>query len=340
MQHQITERTRLLNEQGNLAEPGYCVHNLYDYVRSDIKANPLRVKEWDFYQITDERYTMQMTIGTLSYGGMSGVTLFDRQTGERFECNDLALFPFDRYRLPANTEIPHTVTIDKKNFYMSFDVTETRRRLTLRGQNRKGGDFKADILYDVMPGLQSLVMAVPFAQKGHFYLNQKINCMPVTGRVKIGSRVIEFKPETAFGLLDWGRGVWPFLQSWYWGNGSHWLPDGRLFGFEIGWGFGDMSAASENTLFLDGVAHKIDQVYLEKDPDDYLKPWVFTSNDGRFEMTMTPEFDNFTNLRFLGVGNRCHQVFGKWNGTVGLDDGTKLDIHDMTAFCEFSDNHW
>ena len=67
MQNQITKRTRLLDAQGNVAEPGYCVHNLYDYVRSDIKANPLRIKEWDFYQITDERYTMQMTIGTLSY---------------------------------------------------------------------------------------------------------------------------------------------------------------------------------------------------------------------------------------------------------------------------------
>lgn len=196
MQNQITKRTRLLDAQGNVAEPGYCVHNLYDYVRSDIKANPLRIKEWDFYQITDERYTMQMTIGTLSYGGMSGVTLFDRQTGERFECNDLALLPFDKYHLPTNTEIPHTITIDKKNFYMSFDVTETKRRLTLRGQNRKGGDFKADIVYEVMPGLESLVMAVPFAQKGHFYLNQKINCMPVTGCVRIGRKVIEFKPDT------------------------------------------------------------------------------------------------------------------------------------------------
>ena len=217
MQNQITKRTRLLDAQGNVAEPGYCVHNLYDYVRSDIKANPLRIKEWDFYQITDERYTMQMTIGTLSYGGMSGVTLFDRQTGERFECNDLALLPFDKYHLPTNTEIPHTITIDKKNFYMSFDVTETKRRLTLRGQNRKGGDFKADIVYEVMPGLESLVMAVPFAQKGHFYLNQKINCMPVTGCVRIGRKVIEFKPDTAFGLLDWGRGVWTYHNTWYWG---------------------------------------------------------------------------------------------------------------------------
>lgn len=59
---------------------------------------------------------MQMTIGSLSYGGMSGVTLFDRDTGERFECNDLALFPFDKYHLPANTELPHKIVIDKKAF--------------------------------------------------------------------------------------------------------------------------------------------------------------------------------------------------------------------------------
>ncbi|HIU35131.1 MAG TPA: DUF2804 domain-containing protein [Candidatus Fimenecus excrementigallinarum] len=340
MQHEITKRTPLLDENGNLSEPGYCVHNLYDYDRRAVRANPLRIKEWDFYQISDKRYTIQMTIASISYGGMAGVTLFDRQTGERHECTALSLLTFDKYHLPSNTEVPHKIVVERPHFHMSFDVTERHRILKLRGRNRKGGDFKVDVVYDVMPGLQSLVMAVPFRQKGHFYLNQKINCMPAHVQVRLGKRVITFDPETSFGLLDWGRGVWPFAQSWYWGNGSSYLPDGRIFGFEIGWGFGSMDAASENTLFLDGVAHKIDQVYLQKDPKDYMRPWVFSSNDGRFEMTMTPEFDNYTNLRFFGVGNRCHQVFGKWNGSVVLDDGTKLDIRDMTAFCEFSDNHW
>ena len=40
------------------------------------------------------------------------------------------------------------------------------------------------------------------------------------------------------------------------------------------------------------------------------------------------------------VGNRCHQVFGKWNGTAVLDDGSILTIQNMTAFCEHSDNRW
>ncbi|HBL40852.1 MAG TPA: DUF2804 domain-containing protein, partial [Ruminococcaceae bacterium] len=55
---------------------------------------------------------------------------------------------------------------------------------------------------------------------------------------------------------------------------------------------------------------------------------------------MTPTYDHITRLRFLFVGNICHQVFGKWNGWVKLDDGTKLEIKDMMSFLEQSDNMW
>ena len=35
-----------------------------------------------------------------------------------------------------------------------------------------------------------------------------------------------------------------------------------------------------------------------------------------------------------------HQVHGKWNGTMTLDDSTKLEIKDMYAFCEYVENRW
>lgn len=57
-------------------------------------------------------------------------------------------------------------------------------------------------------------------------------------------------------------------------------------------------------------------------------------------MTMTPFYDNITQMRVLFIGNICHQVFGKWNGTMTLDDGTVIEIKDMVAFCENSDNMW
>lgn len=62
-------------------------------------------------------------------------------------------------------------------------------------------------------------------------------------------KLYEFSPETDFGGLDWGRGVWTYDNIWYWGSGSGEV-DGHRFGFNIGYGFGDTSAASENVIFM------------------------------------------------------------------------------------------
>ena len=36
----------------------------------------------------------------------------------------------------------------------------------------------------------------------------------------------------------------------------------------------------------------------------------------------------------------CHQVHGIWSGTAILDDGTKVEVKDMYAFCEYCENKW
>ncbi len=340
IQKEIVEKTTLLDGKGDVLSPGYCIYNNYIYNRGDVKANPLRIKEWDFYQISDRKITIQMTLGDLSFGGAGSVTVYDRETGERAEAMNLSLMTRGRLTVSKDGFTPHFIRNTGKNFKMSIQVTPEKRILTYEGLDSKKRPLSIYIEMDIMKDLQSLTMAVPFREKNHFYLNQKINCMPARGHIESALGAYDFDTDTAFGLLDWGRGVWPFKGDWYWGNGSTWLPDGTIFGFEIGWGFGDMSAATENMLFYGGKAHKLDMVFLEKDETDYMKPWVFSSSDHRFELTMTPTFDNYTSTRVGPVGNRCHQVFGLWNGTVVLDDGTELQIKDMIAFCEHSDNRW
>lgn len=73
--------------------------------------------------------------------------------------------------------------------------------------------------------------------------------MRASGKVLYGGKLYEFSPETDFGALDWGRGVWTYDNVWYWGSGSGDI-DGHRFGFNIGYGFGDTSAASENVIFM------------------------------------------------------------------------------------------
>ena len=176
-------------------------------------------------------------------------------------------------------------------------------------------------------------------KKGRFYYNQKINCMRAEGFAEYNGNRYEFHPEKHFGTLDWGRGVWTYDNTWYWGSGNCDV-DGHAFGFNIGYGFGNTKAASENVIFYDGVAHKIDDVTFVIPEDDYCKPWKFTSSDGRCEMDFMPLLDRSACLDYKLIVSDQHQVFGRMSGTTVLDDGTKVEIKDVLCFSEKVHNRY
>ena len=148
-----------------------------------------------------------------------------------------------------------------------------------------------------------------------------------------------------FAVLDWGRGVWTYKNTWYWGSASG-LVDGERFGFNIGYGFGNTSAASENMLFYKGRAHKLSQVTFHIPGDggrrtpDYMQPWTFTSDDGRFEMDYTPVLDRASCSDVGLIKSDQHQVFGVFNGRAVLDDGTVLNVKGLPGFAEKVINKW
>lgn len=188
-----------------------------------------------------------------------------------------------------------------------------------------------------------MVICTPFEKKAHFYYNQKINCMRAKGSVKIGEELFTFEPDTAFGLLDWGRGVWTYENTWYWGSASG-IVEGVDFGFNIGYGFGDTRAATENMLFYKGKSHKLSHVTfhipMKNGVEDYMSPWKFSSDDGRFEMNFVPVLDRHTCADVKVIVSDQHQVFGRFTGTAVLDDGTEVEVRDLMGFAEKVRNKW
>lgn len=162
--------------------------------------------------------------------------------------------------------------------------------------------------------------------------------MPASGEITLGDKTYTFNPEDSFGTLDWGRGVWTYSNTWYWGSGSG-MVGKDLFGFNIGYGFGDTSRASENMLFFNNTAHKLEDIEFHI-PDDYLKPWRFTSSDNRFEMDFVPILDRFDDTNVLIIRSNQHQVFGTFTGTAVLDDGQKIHVKDFIGFAEKVENRW
>ena len=341
-QTEYTEPTQMLAEDGTLLVKGWARHNVFDYDRYHVKAT-LRRKEWDFYQISNGRYMAQISFANISLGGYVSAVLVDLRAGKTIS-NTMS--PFiggkDKYVLPPKGDVPNFVKMDIGKASFCFDTKEDSRTLFF-----KMNDVECNFQMDIMPGLENMTTVLPF--KGHpdrYFMTTKQMCMPCEGTFRFGDQTVEFTKDDTFCSLDWGRVCTPYALVWYWGSGSTYLYDKdgnkHTFGFEITWGIGDESNATETCMFYDGKAHKFGAVDVETfpKPDKYMEPWKFLSEDGRFNLTMTPFYDHHSDLNVLVMRMHSHQVHGLWNGTVTLDDGTVLEIKDMYAFCEYVENRW
>lgn len=342
-QHEITKAAPLLDVSGNLAEPGWARSLLPVYCRSQIRAPKTRIKEWDYYCITDGHIGLALTIADNGYMGLDSISFLNFD--ERFEItkSPMRLLPMGKTHLPESSRLGAS-EIAASGYALAFYHEDGARQLSFHMDNFRGKDAIEGIITLTDEPIESIVIATPFDKPGHFYYNQKINCLRAAGEVVFDGETRRFDPETATAVLDWGRGVWTYQNTWYWGSASGYV-DGVPFGMNLGYGFGDTRAATENMLLYDGVAHKLDQVDfgIPKDAagkDDLLAPWHVTDNLGRLDLTFTPILDRAAYTGAVVLESNQHQVFGRFDGTAVLDDGTALTIRGLRGFAEKVKNRW
>jgi hypothetical protein len=342
MQKKLT-KGKLLDEQGNLAQAGYAASLVKRYDRSQIKAGKSRIKEWDYYLISNDRFGVALTVDDNSYMGLMSISFFDFVNKTEKTVSPMTLFPWGKTKLPPDSS-RGTTAFQNKNCYFSFRREEGKRVLLAQIDNfDKNKPIRIKIVLSDEPE-DSMVIAIPFDKPGHFYYNQKIIGMRANGVVEYDGYRYYFDPKDSFGLLDWGRGVWTYKNTWYW-SAMQGESDGKTIGFNLGYGFGDTSAATENMLFYEGKAHKLENVKFHIPGEDtgevqYMKPWEFSSSDERLAMTFTPILDRKSCTSIGIILSDQHQVFGWFDGYMILDDGRKIDITHMLGFAEKVRNKW
>ena len=344
-QREITEVIKLLNSEGNIDTAGYAKKLNWEYNREAITANKARLKEWDYYYIGNDSCALCLTMADMGYVGALSATIMDFTVPMQITKSAVCLFPMGKINMPL-TSVVGDCSWKVGKVEMTFTNDGKTRRLF--GQYPKFGNEKETLSFDVtltdIPE-ESMVIATPFKKQGHFYYNQKINCMTADGWFKLGDKDYSLsKDEGTMGTLDWGRGVWTYDNTWYWGSLQTRLPDGKTFGFNIGYGFGDNEDATENMLFYDGKSHKLDEVTFnipQKDGvDDYMSDWTFTSNDGKFEMDFHPLIDRYAPFDLKVFAMIPHQVFGYFTGKATLEDGTVITLDRTLGFAEKVHNKW
>ena len=337
-EHMIVGSGPLLDAQGCLHEPGYAFRPPFEYSHDNISAPKWRIKDWDYYLVSDADYAVALTFSDLGYIGLVSAAVLDLRAATPTTTSELVVLPLGRMGLPTSSETGD-IAWSNKRCNVSFAHVAGGRRLSFSMKRfSEENDLEVEVFLDNEPR-DSMVIVTPWEEDpSAFYYNRKIVGMRARGGFRCGELFHEFADE-ALGLLDWGRGVWTYDNTWYW-SAAMGYQGGRVIGFNLGYGFGDTTAASENMIFVDGIAHKLGRVSFEiplaeDGSPSYLEPWSILDDEGRLDLTFTPSFDrcDLIDVAHVVMSDQ-HQVFGTFSGSAVLDDGTILAIDDLRGFAE------
>jgi hypothetical protein len=344
MQTEIKNPGPLLNPDGRLAQVGWSPQPLLDcnleaarfYALRPLQF--LRLKRWDYYAVFTPRRFFSATIADLGYAGNIFVYTLDFASGELHE--EGLVVPLSRgVQLPRDSQQGDS-SYTGKGVKLRFGVAPGQRRVLVDWPAfHDGRGIHADLRLGCPPKHESMTIVIPIGEK-RFYYNRKVNCMPASGSLRYGEFSEEVLPAECLASLDWGRGVWDYRSFWNWASASGFLADGRCIGLNLGCGFGDLSAATENCLVLEGRIHKLDQVRFEYDAADYSRPWKFSDNQDRLSLEFVPFKDRTATTNLAVVYSQVHQMFGRYRGFAIADDGERIEIEGLVGFAEEHQARW
>ncbi len=346
MQRELTESGPLLDREGRLHRVGWSRSPVWTCNLEDVGFYPrplrllqfMRLKRWDYYAIFSPERFFSATVADLGYAGNVFVYTLDFETGDLHE--EALVIPWGR-GVSLSRETLGICEYRGRGAHLRFEADSRSRRIAVDWPGfHDGRGIEAEISLQPRRQHESMNIVIPIAGK-RFYYNHKINCLAARGSLRYGDLPeLELRPETSLGQLDWGRGVWPYRSFWNWASASGFLSDGRTVGLNLGCGFGDTSAASENALLLDGRVHKLDQVNFDYDPSAYDKPWKFTDNEGRLDLDFVPFKDRSASTQALVISSTVHQVFGRYSGQVETDSGEVIALSGLVGFAEEHRARW
>ena len=338
MQTKLSQAGKLLDAHGRLTQVGWSPQPLLDCNLEDASFytfkpfQRFRIKRWDYYAVFTPQQFFSATVADLGYAGNIFVYDLDFATNELHEQG--LVVPLSRgINLARNSDQGETI-FSSKRAQLKFQVVPEGRHIAVEWPDfHAGRGIAADILFHQAPAHESMNIVIPIG-KARFYYNRKINSLPVEGTIHYGDRHETLSPQSSIGSLDWGRGVWEYHSYWNWASASGFLADGKTVGLNLGCGFGDLSAATENCFILDAKVYKLDQVIFNYRSGDYMHPWNFSDSQGRLNLVFVPFKERVAKTSLGIIRSEVHQMLGKYSGSVKTDGGVNVTINDLTGFAE------
>jgi hypothetical protein len=304
-----------------------------------------RAKRWDYWAVLAGDLVVSTTYADVDYLGIADVWWCDLATGTTGGRPNTV--PLARgVRLPDR---PGSAPLRYRSKGIWVDLVDDHEgtRLHVRWSERDGRDGELDVLVALPAGHESLNVVIPWSDT-RFQYTSKHQARPAHGFLRLGDEVrpIGRDPRTgegseAWGVLDVGRGRWPYRTTWNWGGGAGRSAEGAVVGLQFGAKWTEGTGATENGVIVDGRLHKIGEelewTYRWEAP---LEPWRVRHRDGSLDVALAPVHDKHSKVEAGVAAMEVHQVFGRWSGHVTAEDGTVHHLDGVQGFAEEARNRW
>lgn len=295
-------------------------------------AGDRRLRQWDFFTVLNARCALNVTLADIRFASLCQVDVIEWSSGRTWQATTIR--PGGRRRIdfgrtpqegarcaPGRTTLDWLPLDDEHRARVVIDLPRTLFSAGAHGTLTLARPAGAPYLAHVMP----------LDAGDAFFYQCKIPGYQVDGEVVVGKERFSFGPESR-AIRDWGRGLWPARLRWLWGAGHGSTADGRELWANFGGGFGDTSAASENLLVLDGVAHKLGDLDWTLDADG--APVGISDPGGRLILTLAHDFVQKPQLNAGFKSMRLRKAYGHWRGTFREQPGAPAIAVTLHGFGE------
>lgn len=315
--------------------------------RANLRGGWGRTKRWDYWAVLAGDMAFGLVYADVDYLGLASVwwgNLADGRSGGV----DVAI-PFARgIRLP---EISGAFPLSFSNKLLRLRIADgggksegegPTTHITADWTDRGGVPAAFDFEVRRPAGHESLNVVIPWSES-RFNFTTKDQALPTTGSFTLGNETTQVggADSPAWGVLDVGRGRWPYSTIWNWGGGAGFASTGEVVGIQFGAKWTEGTGYTENGITVDGRLHKIGrELHWEYSWERPMDPWRVTDAEGALDLTLTPRFDKHGATNAVALRTEVHQVFGTWSGTVVSEDGRSLQVENAQGFAEESRNRW
>lgn len=315
-----------LCKNGGTLNPDSIGWGRFPFANCNLSRNLLRKKKWNYWAITSPEYVFSATIANADYLGLVGISLIDFGSQKVTECG-IATPLGVGCNMPKKAN--ESIVFNMLGLNVSFieEITYTHIKVT-------SINLQADLKVIKPNNYESLNVVVPWSNR-QFQFTSKQTCLPVEGWVKAKDKMYNFEPQSSFGCLDFGRGIWSYCTTWNWANASG-VENDHMIGLNFGGKWTDGTGANENGLILDGKLIKYcEDVVFNYNSHDFMKPWTIqTVETDSVDLLFIPFYERKANVNIIALKSETHQLFGYFSGRVKTECGEILEIKHLLGWSE------